>query len=131
MIRAVVYDGYCHVCSGSVRFLLKHPVEPPFEYVPMESEWGRELLVAHEIDPKDPTTFLVLDENGAWTESEGIMRVMQAMGGFWQYLAACGRLVPKPLRNWLYRVLARNRYDWFGKRSVCYLPDSGDSSPVS
>jgi predicted DCC family thiol-disulfide oxidoreductase YuxK len=119
--RVIVFDGFCHVCSGGVRFVLRHPVDPPYEMVPMQSERGRALLSAHGIDPEDPTTFLVLDGGRAMTESDGCIHVATELGGIWS-LAAAGRVVPKPLRDWAYRVLARNRYNWFGKRETCYLP---------
>jgi predicted DCC family thiol-disulfide oxidoreductase YuxK len=119
--RIVVFDGYCHVCSGWVRFMKKHPIEPPFELVPMQSERGRQLLLAHGIDPGDPMTFLVIDDGNAMTESDGGIHVVTALGGLWR-LAAAGKLMPKPWRDWIYRVLARNRYKWFGKRDTCYLP---------
>ncbi len=119
--RVVVFDGFCHVCTGGVRFVLRHPVDPPFEIVPMQSERGRALLVKYGIDPDDPMTFLVLDGGKAMTESDAGIHVVAALGGIWR-IARAGWIVPKPVRDWLYRVLARNRYNWFGKRDTCYLP---------
>jgi len=119
--RVVVFDGFCHVCTGGVRFVMRHPVDPPFEIVPMTSERGRALLVKYGIDPDDPTTFLVLDGDKAMTESDACIHVMTALGGIWR-IAQTGRIVPKPVRDWMYRVLARNRYNWFGTRETCYLP---------
>jgi predicted DCC family thiol-disulfide oxidoreductase YuxK len=119
--RVVVFDGYCHVCSGGVRFVKRHPVDPPFELVPMQSERGRALLVAHGIDPEDPMTFLVLDGGKAMTESDASIHLAAALGGAWR-MAHAARIVPKPVRDGLYRLLARNRYKWFGKRDSCYLP---------
>jgi predicted DCC family thiol-disulfide oxidoreductase YuxK len=120
--RIVVFDGFCHVCSGWVRFLARHPIDPPLELVPMQSDRGRALLAAHGIDPEDPMTFLVIDGDLVLTESDGALRVVTALDGAWR-LAGIGRWVPKSWRDWLYRVLARNRYDWFGKRDACYLPE--------
>jgi predicted DCC family thiol-disulfide oxidoreductase YuxK len=119
--RVVVFDGFCQVCSGGVRFVKKHPVEPAFDIVPMQSERGRELLVKYGIDPDDPMTFLVLDGGKAMTESDASIHLIAALGGMWR-AAEAGRVVPKPVRDWMYRVLARNRYHWFGKRDTCYLP---------
>jgi predicted DCC family thiol-disulfide oxidoreductase YuxK len=121
MTRAVIFDGFCHVCSAGVRIVKKHPVEPPFELIPMQSERGQSLLLEHGIDLKDPMTFLVLDGEKSFTESDGAIHVMQVIGGIWR-LGAAGRILPKSWRDWLYRVLARNRYNWFGKRDTCYLP---------
>src|SRR5579872_2006210 len=119
--RVVVFDGICHVCSGWVRFMERHRIEPPFELIPMQSDAGKALLVAHGIDADDPATFLVLDRGEEFTESDGAIHVIAALGGAWSLFKAA-RVVPKPWRDSLYRLLARNRYKWFGQRSTCYLP---------
>jgi len=119
--RVVVFDGYCHICTGGVRFVLRHPVHPPFEIVPMQSDRGRSLLLKYGIDPENATTFLVLDGDRAMTESDASIHLISALGGIWR-IAEAGRIVPKRVRDWMYRLLARNRYNWFGKRDTCYLP---------
>jgi len=123
--RVLVYDGYCHVCSGWARFMARHPITPPFTLVAMQSDAGRALLREHGIDPEDPATFLVLDYGRVLTDSDGAIHVVAALGGLWR-LMYVARGVPKPWRDGLYRLLARNRYRWFGRRTVCYLPGMRD-----
>jgi predicted DCC family thiol-disulfide oxidoreductase YuxK len=120
--RLMVFDGYCHLCSGWARFLRRHPVAPPFRLVAMQSDAGRTLLIAHDIDPVDPTTFLVIEGNRVLRESDAALHVVAALGGAWRMLGIV-RLLPRSLRDALYRLLARNRYRWFGRRAVCYLPE--------
>lgn len=69
-VRIIVFDGFCHVCSGGVRFLAKHRIEPPFKLIPMQSAYGKALLGQYGIDPEDPTTFLVLDRGLVLTQSD-------------------------------------------------------------
>lgn len=121
--RVVVYDGHCHLCSGWVKFLHTHPGNPTFELIAMQSEDGRALLTNFGIDADDPTTFLVLDQGRARTESDAAIHVVCEVGGLWK-LAAIARILPRPIRDALYRTLARNRYRWFGRRDTCYLPPS-------
>lgn len=120
-MRAVIYDGHCRVCSLGVRIMLKHPIDPPFELIPMQSERGRSLLEAHGIAADDPMTFLVLDDGRAMTQSDGAIHIMRIIGGFWS-VVALGRILPKSWRDSMYDVLARNRYAWFGRRETCYVP---------
>jgi predicted DCC family thiol-disulfide oxidoreductase YuxK len=96
-------------------------IEAPFQLIPMQSEAGKTLLIAHDIDPEDPATFLVLDGGRQFTQSDGAIHVVAALGGGWSLFKAA-RIIPKPWRDALYRLLARNRYRWFGQRSTCYLP---------
>jgi len=121
----MVYDGYCHLCSGWALFMARHPVTPPFTHVAMQSEAGRALLVEQGIDPDDPATFLVLDRGQVLKDSDGAIHVMGALGGAWRIVYAL-RVVPKRWRDALYRLLARNRYRWFGRRETCYLPGMQD-----
>jgi predicted DCC family thiol-disulfide oxidoreductase YuxK len=120
--RAVLYDGFCHSCSALVGFLKKRPATPPFELIPMQGERGRAMLAPFGIDPDDSSTFLVLDGGRAYTESDGVLQIARALGPGWRALAAAARVVPRSWRDALYRLHARNRFRWFGRRDSCYLP---------
>jgi len=87
----------------------------------MQSPAGKAILVEYGIDPEDPATFLVLDQGRRFIESDAVIRVISALGGAWR-MSNTLYIVPKSWRDFLYRLLARNRYRWFGRRSVCYLP---------
>ena len=119
--RVIVFDGLCHVCTGGVRFLARRRIEPPFELIAMQSSEGKALLRQHGIDALDPTTFLVLDRGIVLTQSDASIHIMVAMGGLWR-LMLVARVIPRAWRDALYRLLARNRYRWFGRRDTCYLP---------
>ncbi len=119
--RIIVFDGFCHVCSGWVRFLDSHEVNPPFQHIPIQTPEGKTLLIEYGIDPENPATFLVLDQGRKFTDSDAAIHVIAALGGLWR-LSDAARVVPKRWRDSLYRLLARNRYRWFGRRSTCYLP---------
>lgn len=120
--RVLVFDGYCHLCSGWARFMARHPLDPPFRLVAMQSDEGRKLLAAQGIDPEDPSTFLVIDAGQVHRESDGAIHVVTVLGGAWRSFVFA-RVIPRRLRDALYRLLARNRYRWFGRRQVCYLPE--------
>jgi predicted DCC family thiol-disulfide oxidoreductase YuxK len=101
---------------------MRHRVEPPFQLVAMQSAAGRAILSAHGIDPDDPASFLVLDGRQELTQSDAVIHVVAALGGAWRFAyAAC--IVPRRWRDAIYRVLARNRYRWFGRRATCYLSE--------
>jgi predicted DCC family thiol-disulfide oxidoreductase YuxK len=119
--RVVVFDGICHVCSGWVRFMERHRIEPPFKLIPLQTDEGRSLLLTYGIDPDDPATFLVLDDGRQFTQSDGAIHIIATLGGLWSLFEAA-RIIPKPWRDGLYTLLARNRYRWFGRRATCYLP---------
>jgi predicted DCC family thiol-disulfide oxidoreductase YuxK len=116
----MVFDGHCYVCSGWVRFLEPRQPTPPVELISMQSAAGRALFVEHGIEPDDPETFLVVDHGRVLTESDATIHVVSILGGTWR-LTRILRVIPRRWRDAAYRLLAANRYHWFGKREVCYL----------
>ena len=94
----------------------------------MQTEAGRALLARHGLDPRDPASFLLIDADGAWTDTDAIARVLATLGGPWRVLAHALRAVPRPLRDRAYRFVARNRYRLFGRHDACSLPPPGAAS---
>jgi len=117
----VVFDGVCVLCSGWVRFLLRHDRETRYRFAAMQTPSGRALLVAHGLDPDDPSSFLLIDGERAWKDSDAIRRVIGGLGGIWRGIHVLG-LLPRGLRDRVYRLVARNRYRWFGRNETCFLP---------
>lgn len=117
----IVFDGVCVLCSRWVRFLLPRDRKAVFRFAAMQSEAGKRLLAAHGLDPLEPVSFLFLDGGRAFTDSGAILRVLVRLGGPWRLLAV-GYAVPRPVRDALYRWIARNRYRWFGRRDACFVP---------
>jgi predicted DCC family thiol-disulfide oxidoreductase YuxK len=116
----IVFDGVCVLCNGWVRFLLERD-GGRYRFAAMQTPAGRALLSAHGLDADDPTSFLLVDEGQAWTDSDAIRRVLVGLGGPWKS-AVLLVLIPRFLRDPLYRLIARNRYRWFGTTS-CTVPD--------
>ncbi|NHF64239.1 DCC1-like thiol-disulfide oxidoreductase family protein [Xanthomonas hortorum] len=117
----IVFDGVCLLCNGWVKFLLRHDRRGRYRFAAMQGQTGRALLLQHGLDPDDPLSFLLVDASGAWTDSDAIVRVLAGLGGIWR-LATVLRVVPSGVRDIGYRLIARNRYRWFGRTEHCMLP---------
>jgi predicted DCC family thiol-disulfide oxidoreductase YuxK len=122
----VVFDAHCLLCSGSVQFLLRHDRAGRLQFATIQSEPGRQLLKQAGIDAIEPESFVLVDGERTWTETAAVMRVADALGWPWR-IAWIAWLIPHPLRDAVYRWIARNRYRWFGRRDVCFLPDADDA----
>lgn len=118
----IVFDGVCALCNGWVDFLLERDKRERYRFAALQTRSGRELLTGHGLDSDDPVSFLLLDEAGAHTDTDAIVRVIAGLGGGWR-VAALGRFVPRFVRDPLYRMAARNRYRWFGRHDACRVPD--------
>ncbi|HFK2922000.1 TPA: thiol-disulfide oxidoreductase DCC family protein [Stenotrophomonas maltophilia] len=117
----IVFDGVCALCNRWVRFLLRFDRRGRYRFAAMQGERGSALLRAYGLDPQDPASFLLLDAQGGWTDTDAILRVLAGLGGAW-HLPGVLRAVPRGWRDAAYRALARNRYRWFGRHDACYLP---------
>jgi len=72
-----------------------------------------------------PCTFLLVEQSGAYTESDAVIRMSWIFGGAWR-IAALALAIPKAARDAVYRWVARNRYRWFGRREECFAPSAAD-----
>ncbi len=117
----IVFDGGCALCNRWVRFLLRFDRKGRYRFAAMQGQQGSAMLRAHGLDPQDPMSFLLLDAQGTWTDTDAILRVLAGLGGGWR-LSGVLKVLPRGLRDAAYRALARNRYRWFGRHDACHLP---------
>lgn len=118
----LLYDGVCVLCSGGVRFVLRHEREPAIRFVAVQSTEGRALARVHGLDPQAPESFLFIENGAALAKSDAAFAVIRHLRGPARLLLL-GRILPRPLRDWLYDRIARNRYHLFGQKTVCERPD--------
>lgn len=119
----VVMDARCGLCASGARWIARHDQNERFRIVPMQSPLGKFLLISNGMDPDDPTSWLYLEGDDALTGFEAWARVGQVIGGHARLLGLLF-LIPRPLRQRLYRAMARNRIRLFGRDDLCHMPDS-------
>ena len=117
-----VMDADCAICTLGARMIHKLDRTGDVRICPVQTELGQRLMRAHGVDPGDPETWLLIEGGRVWRDAEAIIRIGQRSGG-WGRLAIALRLLPRPIRDWLYRRLARNRYAQFGHADMCAVPD--------
>lgn len=120
----IVFDGKCLLCSGFVQFVLRHDRRALFRFVTAQSALGQALYRHYGLAAVDYETYLLLADGEMHVKSNGSLRIFAALR-LPVSLLAVGRLVPRPLRDSLYDLVARNRLRWFGTNDVCMLPAPG------
>ena len=123
----VLYDGVCGLCNRAVQFLLKRDRHDRLQFASLQSDVAARVLQRHGMDPKSlDTVYAVLnyDEPNETLLAKGdaFLFFAKTIGGIWS-VARVGRIIPRPIRNWLYDFIARHRYQVFGKSESCMLPD--------
>ena len=129
----ILYDGVCGLCNRLVQFLLKHDKHARLRFASLQSEFAAKVLQRHGIDPKDLDTLHVIEnyeqpDERVLQRSDAILRAGRELGGFWSISASAARVVPRALRDVIYRFVARNRYRVFGKYDTCMLPEPNQRS---
>ncbi len=118
----ILYDGVCVFCSRWVRFVAVRDVEQCFRFTAIQSGYGTRLAKAFGIDPGDPDTNAVVHGGKVFFKSDAALTVLSHLPG-WGWVRVL-RFVPKPLRDAVYNLVARNRYRIFGKYDNCFIPDA-------
>jgi predicted DCC family thiol-disulfide oxidoreductase YuxK len=119
----VLYDGVCVFCSRWIRFVATRDTHHRFRFTAIQSGYGTRLARAFGIDPDDPDTNAVVHGGVAWFKSDAALTVLSNLPG-WGWVRVL-RSVPKPWRDAVYGLVARNRYRIFGKFEECFVPDAG------
>ena len=125
----VLYDGVCGLCNRLVQFVLKNDRNDVFRFASLQSKLAEQILVRHRLRSKSlETVYVVLDYGFAkerlLSRLQAVVYVLQQLGGPLAYVSAILRVLPAPVQNFLYRLVARNRYRVFGRYETCPLPDS-------
>ena len=118
----ILYDGVCVFCSRWVRFIAARDREGRFRFTAIQSPYGTRLARAIGIDPHDPDTNAVIHGGVAYFKSDAALTVLGLLPG-WSRVGVLFA-VPKPLRDAVYNMIARNRYRIFGKYKTCFVPDA-------
>jgi predicted DCC family thiol-disulfide oxidoreductase YuxK len=123
----VFYDGECGLCNRLNQFLLRRDRDARIRFAALQSPIAGQLLAAHGLDPLNLDTVYVVadwttDSERVLARSRAVLHALSQLGGPWPALAQLGSLVPRPIADLLYRVVARSRYRVFGKYDRCQIP---------
>lgn len=117
----IVFDGVCHLCNATVRFVVHRDPAAHFQFLPIQSPRGRQICAEAGQDPDAPGSLLVLTQGRVLIQSDAILEITAHLTWPWSMLRF-GRLLPRPVRDWGYRCIARNRYRLFGRSDTCMIP---------
>ena len=117
----VIFDGVCNFCNGAVNFIIKRDPEGLFVFTPMQSDLASELMEKHQVHNLGVDTLLLIKGEQCFMFSSAALEISRDLTGFW-YIFSVVKLVPAPIRDFLYRLFARNRYTLFGRQKACMIP---------
>ena len=117
----VLYDGVCGLCDRSVQLILRNDRRGRFRFAALQSDAGRALLERFGLPPEALDSVVLVEGGRAWLKSRAALRIARGMDAPWPLLWPLS-IVPRPLADFLYGLVAKNRYRIFGKLDACMIP---------
>ncbi len=117
----VLFDGVCNLCNGAVQFIINRDAKNRFSFASLQSEAGQARLRQFGLATDAFDTFVLVEGGKAYTRSTAALRIARRLPGAWPLLYGLV-VIPKPLRDWVYGLVARNRYRLFGRQDSCMMP---------
>lgn len=116
--QVILFDGVCNLCSGLVKFIIRHDPEKRFQFAALQSPAGQSILKSFQLPLNHYETFLLVDGDRYYQKSTAVLNLLKNLGGYWSifYIVA---IIPTPIRDWVYDRIAKRRYQWFGKKDSC------------
>lgn len=117
----LLFDGVCNLCNASVQWVLLRDKKKLFRFAALQSDVGQELLARYRYDGPALDSVVLADGDRLLLHTDAAIGIAVRLGGWWR-AAAILYAIPRPLRDAVYRFIARHRYRWFGRREQCMLP---------
>lgn len=115
----VLFDGVCNLCNGVVQFIIANDQAGVFQFASQQSEIGKQLLELHQLPAMD--TVVLIEGRQVYTKSDAVLEIMKRLPAKWSWMAVF-KIIPKFVRDAMYALIARYRYNVFGRREACWLP---------
>ncbi len=120
--KLILFDGVCNLCNTTVQYVIKHDKNDVFRFTALQSNLGKQIIEAFEIDPtKTDSILLYSKEFGIKSKSSAALHIARLLS-FPNNLMTAFFIVPPIIRNKVYDYIAKNRYKWYGKREHCIIP---------
>ncbi|GAB6988208.1 thiol-disulfide oxidoreductase DCC family protein [Paenibacillus pini] len=117
----VLMDGVCNLCQGLTQFIIRRDTSGYFKFASLQSDMGQSLLKQGGLQADVLDTFVLIEDGQYYTRSTAALRMVKHLNKPWPILYGLV-IIPRFLRNGIYRWVSRNRYRWFGKEDKCMLP---------
>lgn len=123
----VFFDGKCNLCNSSVNFIIKNDAKAYFKFSPLTSNFAKEFLSDHNVNFQNSKTVILFENNLWYTKSDAILKITKNLNTSFKHFYYL-KYIPKIIRDFVYDLIANNRYYWFGKRTICMVPSEENSN---
>ncbi|WP_194852637.1 thiol-disulfide oxidoreductase DCC family protein [Nonlabens antarcticus] len=119
--KIVLFDGVCNLCNKAITYIIEHDPKDQFRFAALQSDEGKSLLAKYEIDPTEIDSIVLVSDNKSYIKASAALRIAKNLSGALPLIYGFA-IFPKVITNGVYDFIARNRYNWFGKKDNCMIP---------
>ena len=119
--NTIIFDGVCNLCNASVIFIIKRDKNSIFKFLPIQSKRAHEIRKSIKINFENIDTVILIRDNNIFYQSDAALEIAGSLDYPWKIFYLF-KFIPKFIRDGIYRIIARNRYQWFGKKESCMIP---------
>ena len=119
--KTIFFDGVCNLCNRSVNFIIARDQKKQFTFASLQSEYAAQVFRDSEVDPEKLEGIVFLSGDRIFRNSDAVLEIARHMDGLWSWFYSM-KIIPRIFRDWIYGVIAGNRYNWFGKQDACRMP---------
>ena len=127
MEPVIFFDGVCNLCNWSVDFVIRRDSGKTFKYSSLQSAYARQALAGKGIDLDSMQSIVLVKDSQVYTQSDAVLEIARSLRFPWPLFFLL-RIIPRFIRDGLYRWISKNRYRWFGKESTCRVPTPEERS---
>ncbi len=121
----ILFDGVCNLCNHAVNFIIDRDQRQQFRFVSLQSEVGESLLASYHLPSQYRSSLVLIENRQVYTRSTAALRIARRLDGVWP-LCYAFIILPSVIRDYLYNIVARNRYRWFGRSKTCRYPTEAE-----
>ena len=120
--KIIFYDGHCNLCNGFVNAIIKLDKKNIFLFAPLNGNHAKNLLKKNNIKNITVDSVVLFNNNSISYKSKAVIEILISLGGVYRVLVIT-KVIPRAILDWLYGIVAKNRYSWFGKQDHCMVPE--------
>ncbi|MEM7009481.1 MAG: thiol-disulfide oxidoreductase DCC family protein [Thermodesulfobacteriota bacterium] len=119
----ILFDGVCNLCTGSVNFIIQRDPKAVYRFASLQSETGKALMSEFNLANEDFDSLILFENGKSYIKSTAVIKISRHLSGLWPLFRLL-IAIPKPIRDYFYDIVAKNRYKWFGKKQTCMVPSA-------
>jgi predicted DCC family thiol-disulfide oxidoreductase YuxK len=119
-MNIIVFDGICNFCNRIVQIIIRHDPSAQIHFAAQQSEGGEKLLSDYKISTS-ANSVIFIKYGLVFEQSDAVIEIAKLLKG-WPSIFKYSIIVPRFLRNGIYKLIAANRYTIFGKQAKCMVP---------